>query len=55
MYWCSFRIRFCHAVYVPDSHKDLDVNETFIKVTKVLWEGRRAGGQDDDDIAGDVR
>ena len=35
---------FVMAVYAPDCHKDLDVFETFIKnVTKVLWEGRRAG------------
>ena len=33
-------------MYAEDCHKDLDVNETFIKdVTKVLWEGRRAGAK----------
>ena len=34
------------AVNAPDSHKELDVNETFIRnVTKVLWEARRAGAK----------
>ena len=35
------------AVYAPDCKKDLDVYETFIMtVTKISWEGRRAGGKD---------
>ena len=34
------------AVCAPDCGKDLDVPETFVKdVTKVLWEGRRAGAK----------
>ena len=34
------------AVYTPDCRKDLDVCETFVKdITKVLWEGRRAGAK----------
>ena len=34
-------------MHAPDCQKDLDVYETFIKyVTKVLWEGRRAGAKD---------
>ena len=42
------------AVYVLDSHKDLHVRETFVEdVTKVLWEGRRAGAKTFY-IAGDV-
>ena len=37
---------FVMAMLAPDCHKDLDVNETFIKdVTKVLLEGRRAGAK----------
>ena len=37
------------AVYAPISHKDLDAYETLIKnVTKVSWEGRRAGTDEDD-------
>ena len=42
------------AVYAPECLKDLDVCEKFVKdVTKVLWEGRRAGAKTFH-IAGDL-
>ena len=45
---------FVMAVYAPDCRKDLDVYETFVKdVTKVFWEGRRAGAKTFN-IAGDL-
>ena len=34
------------AVYAPDCDKDSDVHETFMNVTQIFWEGRRAGAKD---------
>ena len=42
----SLRNCFVMAVYAPDCNKDSDVHEPSMNVTKIFWEGRRAGAKD---------